>query len=59
MGKPEFYNNSSFYKIWATKAARELGYGKKVREAIEMAETDEEIARIMLNARIEKFDDIY
>lgn len=47
------------YKAWAIKAARELGYGKKTREAIKMAETDEQIARIMINARIEKFDDVY
>lgn len=39
------------YKRYAYVAARELGYGSEILNKIRNAETEEEIRRIMTNAR--------
>ncbi len=43
----EMYN----YKRYAIKAARELGYSKEVIARLQTATTENEIARIMVDAR--------
>ena len=45
------------YQREARKAAKDLGYGKKVIERINEAKTEGEIQRIMIKARKEKFGD--
>lgn len=47
--KPPFIGTTDKKK--SIKAARDLGYGRAVIRQLEDAETDEEIARIMTNAR--------
>lgn len=44
-------SNLAKYRREAKNAARDLGYGSKVIEAIRKAKTEEEIIRIMQNAR--------
>ena len=46
---PEMFNVS--YKQWAIRAAKELGYGKKVVDKLKKATSDNEITRIMYSAR--------
>lgn len=43
------------YKTNALRAAKDLGYGKKVVEKILAAKNDDEITIIMATAREEKF----
>lgn len=47
--KPPFIGTTDKKK--SIKAARDLGYGRAVIRQLEDAETDEEITRIMANAR--------
>ena len=42
------------YKIQAVKAAKDLGYGNEVIKRIKAAKTDNEIERIMREARTKK-----
>lgn len=42
------------YKTSAIKAARELFYGDEVIQRLKNAETDDEISRIMSDARVKK-----
>lgn len=53
MGKYKAY----IYKDQAINAAKELGYGRRVIKKIKEAESEEEIQRIMITARHEKFGD--
>jgi predicted fused transcriptional regulator/phosphomethylpyrimidine kinase len=46
---PEMLNVS--YKRRAIRAAKELGYGKKVVDKLKKATSDNEITRIMYSAR--------
>ena len=43
------------YKISAESAAEDLGYSKETIECIRSAKSEDEVTRIMTNARIEKF----
>ena len=45
------------YKEEAIVAANELRYGPKVVNQIKKAKTDDEISRIMMNARRKKIDE--
>ena len=40
------------YKHWAIQAAKDLHYGEDVIKELKAAKTDDEIDRIMRNARI-------
>lgn len=44
------------YRIEAARAAVELGYGMEVVKKIKAAKTDDEISRIMRDARRSKFN---
>ena len=45
------HNELECYKIGAKKAAKELFYGKAIIEKIDKAKTENEVTRIMKNAR--------
>lgn len=49
-------NYDTTYRAEAIKAAGELHYGKAVIQKIEEAKDDQEIQRIMIKARYEKFN---
>lgn len=58
MGLQSFCDKEIFdYKMFAIKAAKDLGYPKSVIQEIKDAKSDEEISRIMKIARERAFDD--